>query len=225
MIVVHNAWQSAYPGAALGLLVMEGVANPDSHPALAHRKEALETELRIRYSGKSREDISALPILQAYALYYRRFKKTYHVQLQLESLVFKGRSIPSVAALVEAMFMAELKNLLLTAGHDLDTLDLPVTLNVSAGGELYTVLRGHKQVMKPDDMFIADRQGIISSVIYGPDRRTQITRATRRVLFTVYAPPGVGAPTVRQHLEDIYENVLLISPYAQTERLEVHCAS
>jgi len=37
------------------------------------------------------------PILKAYQEYYRRFKKTYHVQLQLESLLFKGKSIPSVA--------------------------------------------------------------------------------------------------------------------------------
>ena len=59
-------------------------------------------------------------MIQAYAAYYERFNKTYHVQLQLESVALKGKSIPRVSALVEAMFMAELENLLLTAGHDLD---------------------------------------------------------------------------------------------------------
>ena len=77
--------------------------------------------LRVR----DRPALLSHPVLQAYDAYYRQFKKTYHVQLQLESILFKGKSIPSVAALVEAMFMAEMNDLLLTAGHDLDALHLP----------------------------------------------------------------------------------------------------
>ena len=69
----------------------------------------------------------------AYRDYYKRFDKTYHVQLQLESLLFKGKSIPSVAGLVDAMFMAEMKDWLLTAGHDLDSLQLPLRLEATTG--------------------------------------------------------------------------------------------
>jgi hypothetical protein len=50
--------------------------------------------------------------IKTYHDYYKRFKKTYHILLQLESIVFKNKSIPKVSSLVEAMFMAELKNLL-----------------------------------------------------------------------------------------------------------------
>ena len=35
-------------------------------------------------------------ILQAYAAYYKQFKKTYHVQLQVESIVLKGKGLPNV---------------------------------------------------------------------------------------------------------------------------------
>jgi len=45
-------------------------------------------------------------------------------------------------------------------------------------------------------MFIADGQGVISSIVYGPDRRTRITLATRNAVFTVYAPAGIGAPVM-----------------------------
>ncbi len=68
------------------------------------------------------ENAAALPgwgPLPAYASYYRAFDKTYHVLGQLKSVAVKGKAIPSVAALVEAMFIAELHNGLLTAGHDL----------------------------------------------------------------------------------------------------------
>jgi DNA/RNA-binding domain of Phe-tRNA-synthetase-like protein len=166
--------------------------------------------------------IASHPVLQAYSEYYRRFKKTYHIQLQLESIVLKGKSIPGVAALVEAMFMAEMQDMLLTAGHDLDVLHLPLTLDVATGTERYTLLRGEEQVLKPGDMLISDQTGVISSILYGPDQRTQISPGTRNVVFTVYAPPGIDEQTVTAHLRHIKENVLVFSPQAQIEQLQVY---
>jgi DNA/RNA-binding domain of Phe-tRNA-synthetase-like protein len=160
--------------------------------------------------------------LQAYSNYYKRFKKTYHVQLQLESIVWKGKLIPSVSALVECMFMAEVKNMLLTAGHDLDRLHLPLALDVSNGSETYTLMRGDQQTLKEGDMFIRDQEGVISSIIYGPDRRTQITPETRNVIFTVYAPVGIDRSAVEGHLDDIRDCVLLVSPQARLELLHVY---
>jgi DNA/RNA-binding domain of Phe-tRNA-synthetase-like protein len=183
---------------------------------------ALEEQLRAQFSGQDRATIASHPVLQAYATYYRRFKKTYHIQLQLESIVLKRKSIPSVAALVESMFMAEMQDLLLTAGHDLDVLRLPLTLDVAKGTEQYTLLRGEDQILKTDDMMISDREGVISSIIYGPDQRTQITLETQNVVFTVYAPPGIDEQTVVNHLEHIRDNVLIFAPQAQVELLKVY---
>ncbi len=221
MFIVSNAWKAAYPQAHAGILVMRDVTNPSQHMELEARKQGLQDELRSRFAGGDRSTIAALSPIQAYNAYYKPFKKSYHVQLQLESIVFKGKSLPSVAALVEAMFMAEIKNLLLTAGHDLDMLQLPVTLDVATGQEQYTLLRGTEQVTKPGDMFMADGAGIISSILYGPDLRTQINEKTRNVLFAVYAPEGIGVEATRQHLEDIRENVRLVSPAARVELLDV----
>jgi len=224
IFIVSESWKAAYPGAAVGILAMRNVTNPERHAALDQRKEELEYELRSRFSGYDRAALKALPTLQAYEAYYRRFKKTYHVQLQLESIIFKGKPIPRVAALVEAMFMAELRNLLLTAGHDLETLQMPVRIDVSDGTERYIRLNGQEQVLKAGDMMIADAQGVMSSVIYGPDRRTQIRPGTQQVLFTVYAPPGIEEGAVYQHLQDIRANVELIAPNAEVESLEVYGA-
>ncbi len=224
MLIVSETWKSAFPGAAVGILVMRNVTNPDGHPALESRKEELERRLRSRFSGYSRAELKAHPPLPAYAAYYKRYQKTYHVQLQLESVALKDKPISRVAALVEAMFMAELKNLLLTAGHDLGAMQLPVTLDVSTGGETYVMLNGKDQMLKPGDMMISDAQGIISCVVYGPDRRTPITPKTREVFFSVYAPPGIGEEAVRRHLQDIQANVTLFAPQAIVESLEVYGA-
>lgn len=222
MFEVTPAWKTIYPEALAGVLVMRAVSNPPHDPELESKKIALEGDLRSRFSGLDRAEIASHPVLQAYGEYYRRFKKTYHIQLQLESIVLKGKSIPSVAALVEAMFMAEMQDLLLTAGHDLDKLQLPLTLDIATGTEAYTLLRGEEQTLKPGDMLIRDQSGVISSILYGPDQRTQITPDTRNVIFTVYAPPGIDEARVIDHLEHIKENVFVFAPEAQMEVLEVY---
>jgi DNA/RNA-binding domain of Phe-tRNA-synthetase-like protein len=221
MFEITSAWKSIFRDAHAGVLVMRDVSNPAHHPELEKRKTELEESLRAQFSGQDRAALSMQPVLQAYNSYYKRFKKSYHVQLQVESIAWKGKSIPSVSALVESMFMAEVKNMLLTAGHDLDVLELPLTLDVSRGAETYMLMRGDEQVLKPDDMFISDRNRVISSIIYGPDRRTQITPSTRNVVFTVYAPAGIERAAVQQHLEDIREYVLMVAPQAQVDVLQV----
>jgi len=222
VFTVSKDWKTTYPGAAVGILVMRDAVNPQRHTALDTRKEELERDLRSRYAGYDRVGLKALPVLEAYNAFYKQFKKTYHVQLQLESVIFKGKSIPAVAALVEAMFVAELKNLLLTAGHDLAAIHKPVGVDVADGSERYIRLNGQEQQLKPGDMMIADAEGVISSVLYGPDHRTRITAGTQQALFTVYAPPGIGEEAVCEHLEDIRDNVLLVAPQARVEALKVY---
>jgi DNA/RNA-binding domain of Phe-tRNA-synthetase-like protein len=222
MLTVSQNWLHTYPDAHLGILAMQNVRNPQRHPELDARKRALENELRTRYGGATKADVAALPAMQPYVAYLKRFRKTYHVLLQLRSVALEGKPLPGVAALVEAMFMAELKNGLLTAAHDLAHVQPPVTADVAQGDEEYTLLNGSPQTLKPGDMMMTDAQGVICSVVYGSDRRTPVRSETRRVMFVVYAPEGVPAPAVRAHLEEIEANVLLVAPDAVTEHLHVY---
>ena len=224
MITVSALWKLTYPEAHAGILVMRNASNPPMHAELDDRKKLLQDQIRARFAGQERRAIEALEPMQAYDTYYKRFKKSYHVQGQLESVAFKNRDIPSVAALVEAMFMAEVQNLLLTAGHDWDKLRLPITVSVAEGNESYTMLRGQPQTLKAGDMIMTDRDGVISCVLYGPDQRTQITATTQHVLFMVYAVPGISEGAIREHLRDIQENVRLVSPAAEVALLEVYGA-
>jgi DNA/RNA-binding domain of Phe-tRNA-synthetase-like protein len=215
MLLVSEPWRAAYPGASIGLLAMRGVSNPEHHPLLERRKAELEAELRSRYGSLDRSQLKALPTLRVYGAYYRRFGKTYHLQLQLESLAWKGRALPGSAALVEAMFMAELSSLLLTAGHDLDALRGQLSVEVATGEETYATLNGQQQRLKAGDMFIRDQEGVLSSVLYGPDSRTRLTSGTTSVLFTVYVPAGIEAALVDEHLAGIKADVLLLAPGAE----------
>ena len=118
--------------------------------------------------------------------------------------------------------MAELKNLLLTPGHDSEAIYFPLKFDVSRGKEKYILLNGQEKGMPPGDMIISDLKGIISSIIYGPDKRTCIKPHSRNVLFVVYAPPGIEKSRVFQHLQDIQNYVHIIAPKSEIEILKVY---
>jgi DNA/RNA-binding domain of Phe-tRNA-synthetase-like protein len=221
LISVSPKWQSGIPKASAGLLVLKNVSNFPDHPALKSTREDLEKDLRNRYGELDRKSLRDEPVMAAYDAFYRQFRKTYHVQLQLESVVFKQKSIFSPSALVASMFMAELKTGLLTAAHDFDLLELPLLADVALGGESYQKLDGSQQELKPGDLFIQDQQGILSSVIYGPDQRTQIQLSTSQAAFTTYAPPGISPEQVYEQLEMLESFVGLFSPEAERHLLIV----
>src|SRR5919198_6307933 len=137
MLVATDAWKAAFPGAAAGVLVLRDVANPPHAAPLEARKRELEQTLR-----NADPSDNAPRGLGAYDDYYRAHGQTYHVRAQRASVAVKGKPIPSRAALVEAMFMAELANLILTAGHDLDALTPPIRVGATEAGDEYVLLNG-----------------------------------------------------------------------------------
>ncbi|MBW3634731.1 MAG: hypothetical protein KY456_17060 [Chloroflexi bacterium] len=218
---VDPVWRETHPGASVGFIAVRGATNPATHDRLNDLAAALETDVRSRLGTVDRETIRAVPPLPAYAAYYKRWAQRYHVAMQLESVAQKGKPVPRVAALVEAMFIAELNTLLLTAGHDLDAVELPVRLGVGAG-EAFIGPNGKEMTVKDGDMFIADAAGrVLSAIITGPSDFARIGPETTAALFCTYAPPGVDQALVATHLDEIERNVRLISPEADVVGREI----
>jgi DNA/RNA-binding domain of Phe-tRNA-synthetase-like protein len=211
-------WRMAHPGAVVGLLELSGVAKIDAPARLADRKRQTEALLRTRYHGLTRQDFSSLPVMSAYVRYYKRFGKTYHVQLQLESIVLKGKSLPDVTPLVDANFAAEVETLVLTAGHDAAKLRGPVSIDVARDGDQMTQMSGALKPLPAGDMIMRDASGVCCSIIYGQDDRSAISSDSSHVLYVSYAPAGVGAEAVDAQLRKIEENVRLFAPTAAVEQ-------
>ena len=221
LLEVDSAWREAHPGATVGFVALRGVTNPAAHEGLNDLAARLEEDIRSRLGTADRETLRAIPPLPAYAAYYKRWGQRYHVAMQLESVAQKGKPLPRVAALVEAMFIAELDNLLLTAGHDLDVLELPVRLSAGAG-ESFMAPNDKVMTVKQDDMFIADAGGhVLSAIITGPSNFARIGPESTAALFYTYAPPGIDPDVVSTHLDEIERNVRLISPEAQVVGREI----
>jgi DNA/RNA-binding domain of Phe-tRNA-synthetase-like protein len=218
-------WWKAYPQASIGILAMDDVDNPPENSALNQHVHQVEADLRSRWAGANRAALNQVPEFEAYRSYYRRFDKSYPVQLQFESVVLKAKPLRSNGSLVLAMFAAELRNRLLTAGHDLATIEGGVAVNVAQGGERYMGLGGRDLTLQAGDMHMRDEAGIISCVLYGPDDRTQITPSTRQVVFCVYAPAGIRPEAVENHLADIASNVRLVVPQASVIQQQVYTST
>jgi len=214
-------WRFAHPGAHIGLLEVAGVDNTFSPALLIEHKRAVEQRLRARFAGFTRADFLALPVMAAYARYYKRFSKTFHVLLQLESIVHKGKPLPDVSPLVDANFSAEVETHILTASHDADGLREPVMMDIARAGEQFSRPGGGLKDLLPGDMVMRDAGGVCCSIIYGQDDRSLITSATTRGLYVAYAPEGVPAECVMEHLEQVESAIRLFCPDAQTRQLRL----
>ncbi len=215
MKIMQNELGDQKKNCSLGLLIMECIQNMDPDGRLTVIKHDLEVSLRDQYAQIARSELKSVYPMDIYVSYYKRFGYTYHVLPQIESVV-KGKAIPDVSPLVEAMFMSELKNMLLTAGHDFDQIKAPLRLMVSTGQESYPSLSGRDVTAVSGDFMISDQEAVISSILRGPDLRTAITEQTSRVLYTVYVPSGVEHQLIFQHLNDIETYVRTFSEGATT---------
>jgi DNA/RNA-binding domain of Phe-tRNA-synthetase-like protein len=217
-IAATPEWRAAHPGGIVGLLELSGADNSAPGDALDDRKRATEASLRERYRDYSRAQLVALPVMAAYVRHYKRFDKTYHVLLQMESIVSKGKSLPRVSPLVDANFTAEVETLVLTAGHDAAKLPGPVSIDVARDGDQLTQMSGAAKAVPAGDMIMRDGQGVACSIVYGQDNRSPISRETSRVLYVAYGPTGVPAERVDAHLRLVEDYVRLVAPAAVTEQ-------
>jgi DNA/RNA-binding domain of Phe-tRNA-synthetase-like protein len=224
-IAVSSRWRKRFPGAYIGMLLIGNVDNTERATSLDKLKKEVVSALRNKYAGYDREKLLELEVLQAYKSYYKKFGKTFHLQLQLESILLKGKSLPNVNPLVDANFAAEMDSLLLTAGHDADRLCSPVTIDVSNGSEELIQMNGGKKTLKTNDMMMTDSEGVVCTIIYGQDRRTLITPDTRRALYVTYVPAGLDELAIIAHLNTLKNNVLSFAPDAVVEYQQVHAAN
>jgi DNA/RNA-binding domain of Phe-tRNA-synthetase-like protein len=211
-ISATDDWRNTHPGGIIGLLEISGVENTHVSSSLDERKREKEAYLREQYKGFTRQDFFAFPVMSAYERYYKRFDKTYHVLLQVESIVLKGKNLPNVIPLVDANFIAEVETFVLTAGHDVAKLHEPVSIDVSREGDQMIQMNGVSKFIRAGDMIMRDAEGISCSIIYGQDNRSPISAETSHVLYVAYAPAGVPAEIVDSQLQKIEENVRLFSP-------------
>ncbi|MCC0650991.1 phenylalanine--tRNA ligase beta subunit-related protein [Clostridioides sp. ES-S-0001-03] len=221
MLEISSNTKEIYPNIKFGVMIVNMTySTPNEENFLLLKNSEIENIIAQNPEYNRKEKIKTEP-LSNYIKYYKKFKKTYPVLLQLESLLLKSKGIPNVNLPIQAMFLAELKNLLLTAGHDLDKIELPLKIDLANENEHFYGIGERKQTLKKDDLFLSDNLGILSSILNGPDNRTQITKKTKNILYFVYGPDGIYEKQIYNHLSDIKDYILSGFPDSKIDLIDV----
>jgi DNA/RNA-binding domain of Phe-tRNA-synthetase-like protein len=201
---VRRELKLLYNRAVFGGLILYDVPNKKENEKLENLKRELEKEIREEYP-----DVVKDQVIRSYDTYYKKWGKTYPIQFQIKTI--KGGSrFPRVSALVDSMFLSELRNRILTSAHDFDSIQGELWYDVSDEGEKYTKINGKEQMLPRSDIVLRDSDGILASVLYGPARRTSINNDTENALYLAWCPYSPGVDVIEEHLRDIISNLEVV---------------
>ena len=132
-----------------------------------------------------------------YFRYYRKFKKSYPVMMQVESFLLKGRPFPEGEYINAVAFLTELKTHILLGTHDADCIEGPVVLYSESEKTPFTGMINPDSHSYPGDLTGRDDKGVIISMIAGADDRTCIHEDTDHVVYLIFALPDIAEATGR----------------------------
>jgi DNA/RNA-binding domain of Phe-tRNA-synthetase-like protein len=219
MFTIDENIVTAFPGTKMGLLLINGVSC--SHSYEESETAADLSQLHQKYAHLSRKELKAFYPIQNYVSYYKSFGYSYPVLAQLESVLKGKKTLYTESALLQAMFLSELDGMLLTGGHDLAKLQLPLHLKAATGTEVYQSISGKEVTTINGDMMLCDSSGILSSILRGPDYKSRITASTTEVLFSIYAPPTIDSNDLEINLQKLEKRIKTFSPSSKTVLLQV----
>lgn len=156
-----------------------------------------------------------------YFRFFRKFKKTYPVMLQAESVLFKGRPFPADNPVTAIPFLLELCTFVLSGTHDVDQMDGSLTLFTPDAKLPFIGLRGEEVHTYPNDICGRDNGGIILSMIAGADERTCARPDSRHVFYPVFGTPDTTDEWIHSNLERLESYVKVLAPEAVIEKIVV----
>ena len=199
-------------GIPLGILEVNYPAEGCGRAALHALVERELAALRERYADYDRKAVFGE---NPYFRFFRKFKKTYPVMQQFETVMFKGRPFPEEDPVTAVPFLLELTTFVLSGTHDIDRIDGPLTIFTPDAKLPFDGMRGDSTHTYPNDICGRDETGIIFSMIAGADARTCARQTSRHVFYPVFGVPGQDPAALRPMQERLAEYARILAPDAE----------
>lgn len=151
-----------------------------------------------------------------YYRFFKKFKKTYPVLLQYESIIFKKREFPKNNPIIAVPFLLELTTLCLSGTHDIKKIDGPLYFYLSHDKTPFLGMRGEAHAY-PNDVCAKDNQGIILSEIAGADARTCANSESRHVFYPIFGAPDINNEIIEEYINKLISYIKVLSPDAKIE--------
>lgn len=150
--------------------------------------------------------------------YFRKFKKTYPIMMQVESFLLKGRPFPEGRYINAVAFLTELKTRGLMGTHDADRVEGDIVFYTETEKQSFPSIHGGEGHSYPGDTTGCDDGGVIISMIAGADSRTCLSENSSHVLYLAFGTPGMVREVLGEYLDQLEEYVKVLAPAAETER-------
>ena len=179
--------------------------------ALAERELA---DCRTRFADYDRKAVFSE---NPYFRFFRKFKKTYPVMQQFESVLFKGRPFPEGNPAATLPFLAEICTQVLSGAHDIDCLDGPLTIFTPDSRLPFDRMRAVSTHTSPNDVCGRDGSGINFSMIARAGKRTGVHPDSRHIFYPVFGTPDTPPAPILSTLDRIVSYVQVLAPAAEIE--------
>lgn len=154
---------------------------------------------------------------EPYFRYFRKFKKTSPIMMQVESFLLKGRPFPEGRYTNAVAFLTELRTRCLLGSHDADMIEGDLIIYTETESRDFPSIHGGTAHSYPGDITCRDDLSIVVSMIAGADARTCLSEDSRHVLYFAFGTPGMKAEALEGYLAKVEEYVKVLAPTAETE--------
>lgn len=89
MLNISLEAKKIYPDLTAGIMIISNINNRYLNNRMETESRTLENTIKKTYEGVDRKYAAGTDVMNAYCSYYKKFTKTYHVLLQLESIALK----------------------------------------------------------------------------------------------------------------------------------------
>lgn len=199
-------------GRHMGIVEVEYPARPEWDTA--GFDAFLDAELAAIKAAGASYDREAVFRQDPYFRYFRKFKKTYPVMMQVESFLLKDRPFPEGEYINAVAFLTELKTHILLGTHDVDRIKGDLVIYNESAKTPFPGMFNPDCHSYPKDITGRDDEGIIISMIAGADARTCIHEDTSHVVYLVFGLPDM-AMSIEEVAEQIRTNVYKLAPTAE----------
>lgn len=155
---------------------------------------------------------------EPYFRYFRKFKKTFPVMMQVESFLLKDRPYPEGKYVNSVAFLTELKTRGLMGTHDEDKVIGDLVFYGETEKTDFPSLHGEVAHSYPGDATGKDDGGIIISMIAGADDRTCLNENSRNALYFAFGTPGMSEDVLNGYLDQLEVYAKTLAPTAETNR-------
>jgi DNA/RNA-binding domain of Phe-tRNA-synthetase-like protein len=207
---IHKSVFEQFPGYVRGVVIIEGVKNGPSSPALLEKLRAEEAVVR---TSLDIGGLAAHACIASWREAYRSFgAKPSKFRPSMEALirrVLRGEELRSISALVDIGTVISLRHLVPSGGHAIDVVNGDIELRPAHGGEIFVPF-GSDQTENPEagEIIFAEGDVVLTRRwTWRQARHTLLQMSTCAVEFNVDGLPPVSINEAKAACNEIGELV------------------